>query len=67
MARESNKQEPVEIDVDVIRETDGAIFIDDGKSKVWIPKVHVLDGEPVVGEHCTLTIPYWMAHREGLI
>lgn len=63
----SNKK-TVEVDVEVLRETMSAILVSDGgKQEVWIAKSQIIDGDPEVGKHVTITIPEWIAREKGLV
>lgn len=56
----------VEVDVDVVHETDEAVLFSDGEEKFWVPK-SVMEEWPDVGESGTALIAEWFALKEGLI
>ena len=58
----------VELDVEVIRETDLAMLISYEEMEVWIPRsqIHTIFS-PGVGESMhIIEIPEWLAKQEGL-
>lgn len=64
----------VEILCEIIKETDGAVLIDEGSSEHWIPKSQIININVRVrnthrGEKDTTTIviPEWLAYERGLI
>lgn len=64
--------ESIEITVEKIHETTGAIKIFDGKITVWIPKSQILREEIIPGtyeeiEAFEIEIPEWLALEKGLI
>ena len=58
--------EYIEIDVEVITETDGAVLVDDGDNQICVPK-SVMQEWPEVGETGTAAIADWFCEKEGLI
>ena len=64
-------QNIVEINVEILNETDLDIFISDGDKEVWIPKSQIIepsDGEYMVGDiMLTITIPEWLAIEKGFV
>ena len=58
--------EYIEIDVEVITETDQAVLVDDGDNQIWVPK-SVMQEWPEVGETGTAAIAEWFCLEEGLI
>ena len=58
--------EYVEIDVEVIRETDMAVLFFDGTKEFWIPK-SAMDDWPEDGDSGTALVAEWFALKEGLI
>jgi hypothetical protein len=58
MARE---RETVEIEAELIRETELAYLINDGEIECWVPKsLTEHDGE-------SFTMPEWLAQEKGLV
>lgn len=62
-------QDPVEISCEFRHQTDAAVLIYDGTKEVWIPKSQLADdvGDPAVGEFIEISIPEWLAEKQGLI
>lgn len=60
-------QRQVEIDCEVIRETDSALLIFDGKREVWIPKSQITDECEDGGEISSIFIPEWLAVAKLLV
>jgi hypothetical protein len=52
----------VDVEAKLVGESARAFKINDGKREVWVPKSEAQDNEDG-----TFTMPYWLAHREGLI
>lgn len=58
----------VDINVEIIHETEAAVLISDSRVEVWVPKSQIDNLDDVeVGEHVTITIPEWLAEQGGLI
>lgn len=62
--------EPVDITVRVIQETDRAILVTEtdstlNKDKIWLPKSQIDSQEWKVGEIHTITIPSWLYKDKG--
>ena len=66
-------EETVEIDADILRQTELAVHIYDGSEVVWLPKSQLVDpspdeiGEYEDGDSLTIVIPEWLALEKGLI
>ena len=61
-------KEPVELSVTIIKETDSAIFVNDGDIKAWIPKSQLLEELLELGEGVfEIVIPEWLAIDKELI
>ena len=56
------KERVVDIDAELLRETEGAYLIDDGVRQVWVPKSQV-----VHNDDGTFTMPEWLAIRKDLV
>jgi len=56
----------VDFDVDVIRETDRAILVNDGDEEFWIPK-SVMESWPDPGKSGEARIAEWFALKNFLI
>lgn len=58
----------VDLDVELIKETDGAILITDGFFEVWILKSQIVwDEYAQEGDTIEINIPEWLAEQKGLI
>lgn len=60
----------IEIDIQILRETDKAIFVSDGDNESWIPKSQIEceeDIENKIGKILTINIPEWLAFDSDLI
>ena len=63
----------VEVDADIVRQTELAICIYDGSKTVWLPKSQLIDpapdeiGEYRDGDSLIITIPEWLAIEKGLV
>jgi len=56
----------VDIDVEILHETDRALKATDGSREVWLPKSQLHNWEP--GSQCqTITLPEWLAQDKGLV
>ena len=58
--------EPVEIDVTIVRETQLAYLVDDGRVREWIPK-ELCEGERRINDNLIADVPRWLAYEKGLI
>jgi hypothetical protein len=64
------RQEYVEIDLEILNETEKAFRITDGDIYCWIAKSVIQnyeDDEWGIGDTETMVIPIWLAEDEGLI
>ena len=62
------RDESVEFDGIIERETERAFLIDTGRDKVWLPKSQIREqSDPNVDKIITWTIPLWLAEADGLI
>lgn len=57
----------VEIECEVLAETEKAILIFDGKREVWIAKSMISDGCEEAGETKSIFIPEWLAIEKRLV
>lgn len=57
----------VEIDVEIVCESNRAYKVYDGKVTVWIPKSQVSDCTSTDGKIESIFIPEWLAKNRGLI
>lgn len=63
----SNKKEIIEIEGEVIIETDLAIMINaEGGDEIWLPKSQLEDW-PDVGDEGEILLPRWLAEEKELI
>ena len=58
-----------EISCELITETDSAILIDDGGTRIWLPKSQItgLRGDETRGDVLEIQIPEWLAIAKDLI
>ena len=58
-----------ELTVTVVKETPGAILIDDGSVKAWIPRSQLLEPVEKDSEGCIveISIPEWLAIDKELV
>ena len=63
------KQEYVELDLEIVNETDEAFRITDGDVYCWIAKSKIqnYDEDWTQGQTELMVIPIWIAEKEGLI
>jgi hypothetical protein len=66
VAEGNYKSDLVDITCKLIHQTERAILINDGTKEVWIAKTHV-EVTPIKDRLVEVTMPEWLAHREGLI
>lgn len=59
-------KEFVEIDAEVICDTEAAVLLDDGDVREWIPKSQLEDW-PETGKTGTVVIAEWIAEQKGFI
>ena len=66
--------ENVEVFCEIVKESDGAILINEGSSEHWIPKSQIINMDRTIknthrGERdtATIVIPEWLAFKKGLI
>ena len=57
----------VEIDCEVIAETQDALLVSDGKQEVWIPRSQISDQSEDKGKITSIFISEWLANKKGLI
>lgn len=64
-----SSQAPIEVeDLELILVSADAILVDTGTRQVWLPKsVIEYDAQAAIGAVLTVTMPEWLAFREGLI
>lgn len=63
MSRDNNK---IEITVEILRESERAIYVTDGDVKEWLPKSQI-EYEGEVGQTVVVTMKEWIAEDKGLI
>ena len=59
-------EETVEVDMELIYETEDAYLFSGGDEKYWIPKSLVHE-KPEMGDMGTVVIPEWLAIERGMI
>jgi hypothetical protein len=59
-------KENYEITVEVKRETDKAILVDDGDVEVWLPKSQIVERTDLKDGFAELVIPEWLAEEKEL-
>lgn len=58
----------IDFDVEVLHETDQAVWVSDGINEVWIPKSQISDElEYLTNGLVRILIPEWLAKEKGLI
>ena len=57
----------VEIQVDIIHDTDAAYLVSDGITEGWIPKSQVEEPEFTQSGMAVFEIPEWLAIEKGFI
>ena len=59
--------DPVEIDVEVLRSTEKALKVTDGDTEEWIPKSQIYSDDELVndGHSKNITLPFWLAEDKG--
>lgn len=62
----SGESDLVDLDLDLIHQTDRAFLVSDGNAKVWLPKSAVEYEEKKPG-HGTFTMPEKLAADKGLV
>ena len=60
-------REDVEIDCKLVRETAGAMLIDNGRIQAWIPKSQISDEGIDNKVLYSIFIPQWLAEEKGLV
>ena len=60
-------ENPTNITVDILKETEAAILVTDSVTEAWLPKSQInYDGEP--GDKAVeVELPEWLAEDKGLI
>lgn len=58
----TGRSDLVDVAIELRHETDRAYLVFDGDKEVWLPK-----SLAELNTDGTVTIPEWLAHREGLI
>lgn len=61
---------PVDLEVEILKETDKAFLIATDGKEYWIPKSQTLPDESTVdseGDKGTLSITDWIAEEKGLV
>ena len=59
-------ENPVELELEIIRRTDMGVKVWDGSKDSWLPRSQIKieeDGSNIA----TITMPEWLAFKEGLI
>ena len=58
----------VEIAVEVLHTTDGAILVTDGNVEEWVPKSQITDySTDKNGQYETIFLPEWLAISKGFL
>lgn len=67
MTEEARKSHLVDIRVNILRGTDRAVLVDDGKNQEWLPlsQIEVVPSDD--GRSSLVTLPEWLAQDKGLI
>jgi hypothetical protein len=63
------KEEYLELDLEILNETDEALRVTDGDIYCWIAKTKIqnYDEDWTEGQTPLMVIPIWIAEKEGLI
>ena len=59
--------EPVEITVEVKRETSFAVLANDGDVEAWVPKSQISRREKIKRGVEEITVPLWLAIQKGFV
>ena len=59
-------KDPIELELEIIRETRLAVRFSDGDREEWIPK-SLIEYEGKVGETVVVMMPEWVAFDNGFI
>jgi hypothetical protein len=59
--------EDIEIECEVLRETEAAYLIHDGNTEAWIPKSQISDISEGLGQITSIFIPEWLAEKNDLL
>lgn len=60
--------ETIEIDVDILRETEAALLVSDGGRQVWLPKSQIENPDDLSpGDSGEIIVPVWLAEEKGLV
>jgi len=66
--RDPNADEPQELSLQVLAETDKAILVYDGvKVREWLPKSQIDNQDWEIGKVYTIIVPFWLAMEKGLV
>lgn len=57
----------VEIEVEVIRETQAALLVNNGSIEAWVPKSMITDQCEEQGKITSIFMSEWMATEKGLV
>lgn len=61
-------QELIELSLDLVKKSDGALLVSDGDNEAWLPKSLIeYDEEPERGRSIDIELPEWLAIEKGLI
>ena len=66
--RDAASDEPLEVSVVVLAETDLAILVTEeiGNEKHWLPKSQIDSQDWEIGKVHTITLPRWLVEAKGL-
>lgn len=62
--------EGIEVEVEIVRETEAAWLVSNGDERYWLPKSQVTpisDPDPELGDFVAISVPEWLAENEGLV
>jgi hypothetical protein len=62
MTRSTGRSDLVDLEVEIVHQTERAVLVDDGRVKVWLPKAVV-----ELNEDGTITLPEAVAFEKGLL
>lgn len=63
-----DSRDPIDVDIELIRETEKAVLVTDGDKDVWLPKSRIsLPKDREEGGTYTIQVETWLAMEKGLI
>lgn len=56
----------VDLDLEVVRESDDGVLVSDGDTEVWLPKREIIYDD-TTHDAQTMQVPQWLAEDRGLV